>query len=96
MIVSWGCVILSPARGVSCKCLKYGYNLSMINDEVGKKIKRLRLERGYSRERLARKIGVQQQTIEKYEIGEININLERLSQIAKALKVSVSYFLDCV
>lgn len=64
-----------------------------INQKIGTHIKSIRLEKKRSREWLARKVGVVQQTIEKYEKGEINISVEKLVKIACALGICITDFL---
>ncbi|MBW7475913.1 helix-turn-helix domain-containing protein [Paenibacillus oenotherae] len=57
---------------------------------VGKNIKKYRDLRNYSLQALAEKIGLTKKTIQRYENGEIKIDMNRLSDIAEALEVSVS------
>lgn len=64
-----------------------------INIEIGKRIKCLRLEKKLSREQIARRLGVKQQTIEKYEKGSIEISIKKLIQISNIMNVSIMYFL---
>ncbi len=64
-----------------------------INKKVGAQIKKVRLERKLSREQIARRAGVCQQNIEKYEKGEIEISVRQLSVISNILNVSITYLL---
>lgn len=64
-----------------------------INQRVGARIKIARLERKLSREQVARRLGVRQQTIEKYEKGSVEISVKRLSQLSNVLNVGISYLL---
>lgn len=64
-----------------------------IRIKLGNRIKTIRLERKMSREQIARRIGIKQQTIEKYEKGDINISINRLIQISNVLNVGITYFL---
>lgn len=64
-----------------------------INQLVGTKIKSIRLERKLTREQVARKIKVCQQTVEKYEKGLIEISISRLIQISNVLNVGILYLL---
>lgn len=57
---------------------------------VGKNIKKYRMMRDYSLQELADKIGVTKKTIQRYETGEIKIDMERLGEIARALGIRVS------
>ncbi len=61
---------------------------------VGKNIYTYRKIRNYSLQILAEKIGVTKKTIQRYENGEIKIDMGRLSDIAEALNVDVSQLLD--
>ncbi len=65
-----------------------------INEKIGIKIKAVRLERKLSREQVARRIGVKQQTVEKYEKGVIAISVIQLTKISNVLNVSIMYFLQ--
>ncbi len=56
---------------------------------IGESIRRVREEKGYSRERLARKTGLHIQTITRWEHGVSFPNLIPLLDIAKALNVSL-------
>lgn len=64
-----------------------------INQTVGRKIKALRKSKGLTREQVARKVGVCQQQIHKYETGESRVSLDKLYAIAGALGVDIDYFL---
>jgi transcriptional regulator with XRE-family HTH domain len=60
--------------------------------ELGMKIKLLRQQAGLSQEKLAELVGVTFQQIQKYENGQTTLNIIKLQQISKALKVSASEF----
>ena len=64
-----------------------------INIRIGARIKQVRLEKKLSREQIARRIGTCQQTIEKYETGEIDISVRQLSKISHVLNVGITYLL---
>jgi transcriptional regulator with XRE-family HTH domain len=65
------------------------------NDKtIGALIRQLRKSSGMSQMRLAEKIGVSYQQVQKYEKGVNRLSLSRLKQISGALGVSVSAFLD--
>ncbi|WP_168464765.1 helix-turn-helix domain-containing protein [Wolbachia endosymbiont of Ctenocephalides felis wCfeT] len=55
--------------------------------KIGRKIKELRLIRGFSQEELGRKVGITFQQIQKYESGKNSVSIERLYAIAAALSV---------
>ena len=57
-------------------------------------IKNTRKVQGMSQTRLAEKIGVTYQMIQKYESGKSQLTLRRLKQIADALGISVFALID--
>lgn len=61
-----------------------------INKTIGEKIRFMRVLKKFSRERVARRIGVVQQTIEKYEKGTIPLTIDRLIQICEVLNIDAS------
>ena len=64
--------------------------MSLINDEIGKKIRRLRKNRGITLEELSSLIHKSKSTISKYEKGEISIDIETLYDISSALDVFIT------
>ncbi|WP_447933069.1 WO male-killing family protein Wmk [Wolbachia endosymbiont of Dactylopius coccus] len=58
--------------------------------KVGQKVKRWRLERGYTQEDLANKIGITRQVMLQYEKGTRRISIEKLYAITEALSVSIT------
>ena len=60
--------------------------------EIGWKLRKLRLQAGWTQERLAEQIGVSIQQIQKYECGANKLNTDRLQQLAQALDVPVQTF----
>lgn len=62
--------------------------------ELGRMIRIYRQDAGLSQEKLAEMVGVSFQQIQKYENGHTTLNIIKLQQIAKALKVYVSDFFD--
>ena len=65
-----------------------------IPTETGIKIKSARLERGLTQMKLAEKIGISYQQLQKYENGSSDLSLNRLRQFAKVLNLPISYFID--
>ncbi len=64
--------------------------LYRINHEaVGRRIKTLRLERGYSQQKMAGLIGVRQHSLSNLETGHTKLSLELAVIIAEAFEVSV-------
>lgn len=60
--------------------------------EIGSEIKRIRKSIGISQMKLAEKVGVSFQQIQKYERGVNKISAEMIQRIAMALGVSVDTF----
>lgn len=55
---------------------------------IGEKIKKARLEKGYTQEELGNLIGVQKSAVAKYEKGRVvNIKRSVLSKISKVLEI---------
>lgn len=61
---------------------------------IGERIRKLRTEKGMTQDELGEKIGVQKQTVYKYETGLV-VNLKRdvISKLANALGVAPSYLM---
>jgi len=63
--------------------------------EIGWKLRKLRLQAGWTQERLAEQIGVSVQQIQHYESGANKMNTDRLQQLAQALDIPIqSFFTD--
>ncbi|BEH11836.1 MULTISPECIES: helix-turn-helix domain-containing protein [Geobacter] len=60
--------------------------------EIGWKLRKLRLQAGWTQERLAEQVGVSVQQIQNYESGANKMNTDRLQQLANALDVPVQSF----
>jgi transcriptional regulator with XRE-family HTH domain len=65
-----------------------------IDVEVGGRIKLKRKLQGMSQQTLAEALGISFQQVQKYEKGVNRVGASRLSQIATALDVPVSYFFE--
>ena len=65
-----------------------------IDYHVGPRLRLRRLELGMSQERLAEKLGITFQQIQKYERGTNRIGASRLHDISVALQVPISYFFE--
>lgn len=65
-----------------------------IPSETGVKIRSARLANGLSQMKLAEKIGISYQQLQKYENGSSDLSLNRLRQFSKALNLPMSYFID--
>ena len=62
--------------------------------KLGKKIRELRVEQGYSQERLGEITGLDRTYISGVERGVRNPSLRSIERLAKALKVKVSELVD--
>lgn len=60
--------------------------------EIGWKLRKLRLQAGWTQERLAEMLGVSTQQIQNYESGANKMNTDRLQQVAQALDVPIQLF----
>lgn len=65
-----------------------------VDIHVGAKVKSRRLMLGLSQEELAKAIGLTFQQVQKYERGSNRISVSRLTDISRALKVPVDFFLE--
>ena len=61
--------------------------------EIGDAIRSRRCELGLTQEKLAERIGVTGQQVQRYEYGKSKLCVDKLLAIAKALDVPTSYFL---
>lgn len=61
-----------------------------IKKKFGKKVKILRIEKGWSQEKLALSADLDRTYIPSIEKGERNVSITVIEKIAKAFKVSVS------
>ena len=68
--------------------------LDKIDKLIGKKIYNLRMDININRSDLAKKAGVSQQQIAKYEDATNKISASRLALLAKVLNKDISYFYE--
>lgn len=68
--------------------------LDPINNHIGTRIRMRRNVLKISQEKLAEKVGISPQQVQKYESGNSRINTSRLYQIKKAFDVDISYFFE--
>lgn len=61
--------------------------LEPMRNDIGKKIRQIRLLRGYSQEYMAESLTVSQKAYSKYERGQTQITLNLLEKIANKLEV---------
>ncbi|WP_265040481.1 WO male-killing family protein Wmk [Wolbachia endosymbiont (group A) of Lasioglossum lativentre] len=70
--------------------MKKSSNPNSLDYKVGQKVKSWRLEREYTQEDLAKKIGTTRQVVLQYEKGTRRISIEKLYAITEALSVSIT------
>ena len=59
-----------------------------IKEELGKKIKRMRVNRGLTQEQLAEAVDISQRTLSGIEIGENFVTADTLDKLLKALNTT--------
>jgi transcriptional regulator with XRE-family HTH domain len=64
------------------------------NKSVGKNIRTLRHQRGWSQEDIANRLGISIPAFSKIETGVTDINLSRLEQIANIFEITVAQILS--
>lgn len=62
--------------------------------EVYKKIKAMRMLKGWSQDEIAEKLGIAVNSYSKIERGETDVSLSRLAQIAEIMEVDLSQLLE--
>lgn len=65
-----------------------------IKKKFGEKVKQLRLEKGWSQEKLALVADLDRTYIPSIEKGERNVSITVIEKIAKALNVKISILID--
>jgi len=68
--------------------------MSDIQEKVGKKVRKIRKQRGLSQEELAFRCGLHRTYISDIERGSRNVSLKNIEKIAKALGVPPKLLLD--
>ena len=68
--------------------------MNITTQRVAERMKALRMDKGWSREMVARRLGVSQQQVERYETGENAISIEKLSKTATLFHVGIGTFFD--
>jgi len=63
---------------------------------VGRRVRMRRLMMGITQEKLADRVGLTFQQIQKYESGKNRVSASRLQQFAAILQVPVSFFFEAV
>ncbi len=59
-----------------------------IKKELGKKIKRMRIAKGYTQDKLSELVDISQKALSSIEIGENFVTAETLDKLIKALETS--------
>ena len=67
-------------------------NEAEVNEYAAKQLRTLRATRGLSQTKLAWKMNISPQQVQKYEWGINHLSISRLVQFAEALEVSVTVF----
>ncbi len=62
--------------------------------DIAGKVKKLRIERGFSQREVAEKLGIRQPNYGKIENGETPITVEKLEVLAEVFDVKISNFFD--
>lgn len=62
--------------------------------QFGNRLKQLRLEKGFSQEKLAKEAGITFTYISKIEHGKVNTSLCHMGALAKALKIPIQEILN--
>src|SRR5579864_4644794 len=70
-----------------------GKSMDDINKQAGKRIRELRISKGFSQEGLADSSGLHRSHMGEIERGELNVTLKTLERVSFALKVPVVDFL---
>lgn len=68
--------------------------MSMVYDDVGKRIQQAREEAGLSQEELASMLGLTQSALSNYELGKRRLHLANLQEIARNLNKPLRCFLE--
>lgn len=64
---------------------------------IGKRIKKLRLDKKLSQEKLANIAGLDRTYVTQVENGKRNISIENIEKICIALEITIAYFFsDCM
>ena len=59
-----------------------------IKQEIGKKIKKMRIEQGYTQEKLAELINISQRALSSIEVGDNFLTAETLDKILEAFDIT--------
>jgi transcriptional regulator with XRE-family HTH domain len=88
-------LMIGSGRGLPMSVFSHKGKSDMVdNIAIGNKIRRFRLQAGFTQERLADVLEITFQQVQKYERGITKVNLIKLQQLAEALKVPASAFFE--
>lgn len=65
-----------------------------MSQDIGEKMKKIRIARNMTQNDIADAMGVSRQYISRWESGERNIKFEQLVEFAKVVGVTLDYFTD--
>ena len=65
-----------------------------IYKEIGKRLRKVRQERRYTISSIAKKTGISQSSITKYEKGQDKISIEALIKICNALNIPLTFLFE--
>ena len=71
-------------------------NETEVNEYAAKQLRAIRAASGLSQTKLARKMNISPQQVQKYEWGINQLSISRLAQFADALDVSVTVFFHSI
>ena len=63
-----------------------------IQNELGRKLKALRLERGLTQENVAFEVDISRDHLSNIELGKHPVNIKTLSKLAQFFEVDMKYF----
>jgi transcriptional regulator with XRE-family HTH domain len=66
----------------------------IIRNKFGKRVRELRLEKGWSQEELADKVGLHRTYVGAIERGEQNTSIDNIAKLAKTLGVSLEQLFE--
>ena len=66
--------------------------VDVLDKFIGQRVRKLRVVKGLSQEKLAEQLGITFQQVQKYEQGTNRISVSRLIYISKALGTPIDYF----
>ena len=92
-------IAVSPITRIVCRrlvCLNILFIMTKRKEleEFGKRLRELRLQKGYSQEKLAEIASLHRNYIGMIERGERNVTLLNIKKIARALGIEVSELLE--